>query len=816
MKRYRLIVLICIVLLVLLIGSSTVLAQMRRVTLGTGTPASCSALALQEELSVGGDLTLDFNCGPRAHTIAVTTPLRINGNVIINAGWRVRFSGGGTSQLFYVSGSLDLSQTILMNGYGVGSDGSIGTTGGAIAAFDSDVRLSNVLLMLNRATVGGALAAQNSTITIRNSTFISNQAELVGGAFHVSDSVVTIQNTTFQSNRAPDVNGDGGAFYQDGGSLGLEDVRFHRNQAGRNGGGAYLFDLASLDIRNGTVQDNTAVTTGGGLLIADTNTTIENTSFTRNQAGDAGGLNFYTNSSAGKSLTVSNSHFSRNQATDATGSGGAIQAGAYTTVTISSSEFRDNQSTQEGAAISANGPSLTIRDTDFDGNIASATSTSGSIVLMYAPVTSSLTNVHFDRNTARFSLLNNGISTVSNSVFVRNSGTLFNTGTLTVTDTSFLLNPDGGIFAVGDSGRMNLTVRDSTFLINGSIREGSPGSFSGAIAINGGGTALIQQSRFVSNRGRAGAIFNSGANTVIENSLFLRNSNTFYGTIYNDDEASALRIVHSTLRENTGGSIRNFGSTANATLSNSVIQGENYTCRGGWTLRGTNVQFGADGCAGAMTFDPLLDRNGLPRAGSLLINAADPAFCLANDIDGTTRPQGGQCDVGAYELSIASAPIVIVTPLPTFTPEPTATLIPVPTLPPPTPRPQFDCSGFKPTSPLDGLPNGLATFYWDPAQGATDYRILIFNEQNTLVAAFSVIGQTTLQGDLSTGAVGPGLTFTWQVEALRNGQIVCSAPGVTLFRESVPPPPPQPTAAPQCGNGIQEPGETPNTCPNGY
>jgi len=231
-----------------------------------------------------------------------------------------------------------------MNGYGVGSDGSIGTTGGAIAAFDSDVRLSNVLLMLNRATVGGALAAQNSTITIRNSTFISNQAELVGGAFHVSDSVVTIQNTTFQSNRAPDVNGDGGAFYQDGGSLGLEDVRFHRNQAGRNGhrnqagrngGGAYLFDLASLDIRNGTVQDNTAVTTGGGLLIADTNTTIENTSFTRNQAGDAGGLNFYTNSSAGKSLTVSNSHFSRNQATDATGSGGAIQAGAYTTVTIS-------------------------------------------------------------------------------------------------------------------------------------------------------------------------------------------------------------------------------------------------------------------------------------------------------------------------------------------------------------------------------------------------------------------------------------------------------------------------------------------------
>jgi len=129
-----------------------------------------------------------------------------------------------------------------------------------------------------------------------------------------------------------------------------------------------------------------------------------------------------------------------------------------------------------------------------------------------------------------------------------------------------------------------------------------------------------------------------------------------------------------------------------------VIQGENYTCRGGWTLRGTNVQFGADGCAGAMTFDPLLDRNGLPRAGSLLINAADPAFCLANDIDGTTRPQGGQCDVGAFELSIASAPIVIVTPLPTFTPEPTATLIPVPTLPPPTPRPQFDCRRRVPNS----------------------------------------------------------------------------------------------------------------------
>ncbi|MBN8591041.1 MAG: hypothetical protein J0M33_04755 [Anaerolineae bacterium] len=812
MKRYRLIVLICIVLLVLLIGSSTVLAQMRRVTLGTGTPASCSALALQEELSVGGDLTLDFNCGPRAHTITVTTPLRINGNVIINAGWRVRFSGGGTSQLFYVSGSLDLSQTILMNGYGVGSDGSIGTTGGAIAAFDSDVRLSNVLLMLNRATVGGALAAQNSTITIRNSTFISNQAELVGGAFHVSDSVVTIQNTTFQSNRAPDVNGDGGAFYQYGGSLGLEDVRFHRNQAGRNGGGAYLFDLASLDIRNGTVQDNTAVTTGGGLLIADTNTTIENTSFTRNQAGDAGGLNFYTNSSAGKSLTVSNSHFSRNQATDATGSGGAIQAGAYTTVTISSSEFRENSATINGGAIAANGPSLSVSDTEFRNNTASTTDSGGSIVRAYGPVTSSFSNVQFTNNTARYSLFNNGISTVTDSLFSGNSGTLGSGGQLTVVGGEFFFNPNGGIFASGNS----LTVRDSNFLFNGNLSTEGRGTPAGAIFIGGVNTALIQQSRFIANQGTVGAIHTGRSNTTIENSLFMRNSSGTVGTVFNlSDATSILRIVHSTFKNNRNGGVTN-GPSGSATLANSVIEGPVYTCRGPWIFSGYNVQFGSEGCAGVEDFDPLLGLNGVPQPGSLLINAAESAFCLPNDLDGTARPQGGQCDVGAFELSIASAPIVIVTPLPTFTPEPTATLIPVPTLPPPTPRPQFDCSGFKPTSPLDGLPNGLATFYWDPAQGATDYRILIFNEQNTLVAAFSVIGQTTLQGDLSTGAVGPGLTFTWQVEALRNGQIVCSAPGVTLFRESVPPPPPQPTAAPQCGNGIQEPGETPNTCPNGY
>jgi hypothetical protein len=110
---------------------------------------------------------------------------------------------------------------------------------------------------------------------------------------------------------------------------------------------------------------------------------------------------------------------------------------------------------------------------------------------------------------------------------------------------------------------------------------------------------------------------------------------------------------------------------------------------------------------------------------------------------------------------------------------------------------QVNCSAFRPTSPLNGLPYGPTTFYWDAAPGATSYQVNVFNEGGGQVASFETGGgSTNLTGDLSN--VGGGFTFAWQVLALFNGQVACSSAPITMFREAVPTqiPPPVATAEP--------------------
>lgn len=109
-----------------------------------------------------------------------------------------------------------------------------------------------------------------------------------------------------------------------------------------------------------------------------------------------------------------------------------------------------------------------------------------------------------------------------------------------------------------------------------------------------------------------------------------------------------------------------------------------------------------------------------------------------------------------------------------------------------------DCSRFAAASPLDGLAYGPTTFYWNPAPGASGYRVNIFNigDQNgALVASFTTDGNSySLTADLNVNNTGFGFAFAWNVEALgANGQPVCVSQQVFLPREA---PPPDPTNTP--------------------
>ncbi len=100
------------------------------------------------------------------------------------------------------------------------------------------------------------------------------------------------------------------------------------------------------------------------------------------------------------------------------------------------------------------------------------------------------------------------------------------------------------------------------------------------------------------------------------------------------------------------------------------------------------------------------------------------------------------------------------------------------------PNSQADCSGFRATSPLDGLNYGMNTFYWDPAPGATSYRVNVQGAGSREVDAST----TSAQFDISGAGFSPELT--WSVEALVNGVVVCASAPVTIPRQWAPPPPP--------------------------
>jgi hypothetical protein len=114
----------------------------------------------------------------------------------------------------------------------------------------------------------------------------------------------------------------------------------------------------------------------------------------------------------------------------------------------------------------------------------------------------------------------------------------------------------------------------------------------------------------------------------------------------------------------------------------------------------------------------------------------------------------------------------------------------IPSAPPQDTSPQtggVDCSPFRATSPLDGLPYGMTIFYWDPAPGATGYRLNIYNLDgggNRLAASFETgPAATNLAADITNETVGLGFDFAWEVQALFNGQVACTSTRATIRRE---------------------------------
>jgi predicted outer membrane repeat protein len=228
---------------------------------------------------------------------------------------------------------------------------------------------SGAMLSLNRLTLtkahgagdGGAIYNNYGTVLIAYSKFIDNTADASGGAI-VTYGALTITQSEFAGNK------------------------------GANGGAIYpRFSQAVTHITNSNFHDNQTTSTtdgwGGAMLLWDgAPATIQNTIFSKNQANYGGAIYVLANSS----LTFDHSTADHNEAIN--WNGGALENHGATTITDSTLSY--NSSASVGGAISNDG-TLTITRSTLNNN--SAPSGGGLYNHSSSPT---LTNVTLSGNTA--------------------------------------------------------------------------------------------------------------------------------------------------------------------------------------------------------------------------------------------------------------------------------------------------------------------------------------------------------------------------------------------------------------------------------
>lgn len=350
--------------------------------------------------------------------------------------------------------------------------------------------------------------------------------------------------------------------------------------------GGGVYNGGTLTITNSTFSSNGAVN-GGGINSGNGTLTIMNCIFSDNYATNGGGISVGTSSGT---LTVTNSTFSSNSATS---NGGSILNSGKMIVTNSS--FSDGYAAGGGGEIfNVQSPSVTITNSKFTGSPAGINS--GGAIYNNSHSTTTITNSLFSAKSSGYGgaiYNNNSKMTIVSSTFSNNSATVLGGG-------------------ITNSTNAEMDIANSTFSGNSSLNSG-------------------------------GAIHNALSSTItIRNSTFSGNTApNFGGSIYNN--SSTLNYVN-TIIANTiaGGDCYNFSGTISINVNNLVEDGS---------------------CSPAMSGDPNLGPladNGGPTetfallSGSPAIDAGNDVICSASPVDGLDqrgkhRPQGAQCDIGAYE-----------------------------------------------------------------------------------------------------------------------------------------------------------------------
>ena len=335
-------------------------------------------------------------------------------------------------------------------------------------SYARNTKLYNIIFVNYTQT---AIKSESTDNLIQNCKFIN----CTNGCIIVTGDGSKAVNCTFENNT---LDGNGTCILIDAKHITIEDSTFTGNNATGNGGAIYVTkDASDINLVNSEFNDNNA-TLGGAVYNNGALTIKESSSFTGNNATMGGAV--YNNAT----LTIIKSDFTGNNAT----LGGAVYNNA--TLTINDSQFTTNNATYGGAVFS--NAKVTIRGTGFTGNSAVY---GGALFLNASDNT--LDDLSFNDNSALF----------GSAIYINQ------TGTLTLKGTDFTSNrvSDEGEGTVYFAQNNTVTAKGLTF------KNNIVGS-SDLNIVAADGAILFSKVLYVSPEGNGHGIV-SGERTTLSNAL---------------------------------------------------------------------------------------------------------------------------------------------------------------------------------------------------------------------------------------------------------------------------------------------------------
>ena len=456
--------------------------------------------------------------------------------------------------------------------------------GGAVMAIDHDnattaFTVSGSTFSGNTADLhGGAIVANNTTIRVNNSTLSNNTAGANGGAIYSAATATLLSNgSTFTGNASNNSQYGGGALYFTNATGTLSGATFTGNTSNVHGGALAVYSGSNVTLTDTTATGNSAGASGGFALAYNSTLTMNATTGHRNVIGSltnselgntarSGGA-FYADT--GAVINVSNADVGYNTTI---GSGGAFYYNSASG-TLDDCRVRYNASgiteddTYGGAMMVGYGSNVTITDSDFTGN--SATAWAGAIYVRHqnngAPSTVTASGTTFADNSA----VNGGAIyvretcsfTATNCEFTGNSATsqggaayISGNGTFSATSTTFEDNTAAIGGAIFEEANATAQLTNATLATNSAT-----GGNGGAVYAGTSATLTVSGSTFQENTasGTGGAIHlaDHATLTSTDDSLFDRNTSVgIGGAVYVNNANASLTDTDFTQNATTGGS----------------------------------------------------------------------------------------------------------------------------------------------------------------------------------------------------------------------------------------------------------------------